>query len=130
MGKIGAVTTVLAWTLAVAACGGASEVEVRHAPTPHSADSIYVDVVNDYFYDARVYALYEGGHRYTLGIITGHSESPTTAVLWQARPIVFEISFIGAPGLYLSDELMLEPGDAIKLTTPPNIASSAFFRRR
>jgi len=131
MARIFSVATAVGSLLAVVACGGGTkEIEVQHAPTPQVSDSVYVEVANQYFYDARVYALYEGGHRYPMGLIVGNTTSPPVAILWQPRLLAFEISFIGAPGLYLSDEIMLEPGDAIKLTIPPNIATSAFFRRR
>jgi hypothetical protein len=42
---------------------------------------------------------------------------------------VFEISFIAEPGVYYTDKLVLERGDVIRLRIPPNIATSAFFRR-
>jgi hypothetical protein len=122
-------TTLATAVLLSAACGGGREVRVRRAVAPTVADSIYVQLVNDHFSDARVYALYEGGARYSLGLIVGKGRMQDAAILWQPRPLVFEISFIAEEGLYLTEELTLEPGDLIQLNIPPNISSSAFFRR-
>lgn len=111
------------------ACGGAREVEVHSAASPELTDSVYVRVTNDHFADARLYAIYEGGSRYPLGLVSGKSKAPLQAVLWQPRPLVLEISFIAEPGLYYTEDLMLERGDVVQITIPPNIATSAFFRR-
>jgi hypothetical protein len=125
-----ALTSTLAITLAAAAaCGGAREIDVRHAAAPDVQDSVYVQVSNNQFYDARVYVLFEGGARYSLGMIVGHMKGEVTPVLWQPRPMVFEISFIAQEGLYYSDEVVVDPGDMVFLSIPPNIGSSAFFRR-
>ncbi|MDH3457112.1 MAG: hypothetical protein OER90_09745, partial [Gemmatimonadota bacterium] len=122
-----AITTTLVITIAAAAaCGGAREIEVRHAAVPEVDDSVYVQVSNDQFYDARVYVLYEGGARYSLGLITGHMKSAVTPVLWQPRPMLFEISFIAREGLYYSEEVVVDPGDMVFVSIPPNIGSSAF----
>jgi hypothetical protein len=115
----------------VAACAGPSEegIQVEPAASPVTQDSIYVRVINDYFYDARVYVLYDGGARHPLGLVVGHTESQLIPVLWQPRRLEFEISFIGETGLYLSDNLNIRSGDVVHLTIPPNIATSTFFRR-
>ncbi len=123
-----ATTLLLAVGLA-SACGGGREIEIRRGATPQVNDSIYVEVVNDHYSDARVYAVYESGARYPLGLIVGKTKAPLMPILWQPRRFVFEISFIGAEGLFHSEDLILEAGDVIQLRIPPNIASSAFFRR-
>lgn len=115
--------------MVAAACGGGREVNIRRAVAPAVQDSIYVQVVNNHFSDARVYALYEGGARYPLGLVVGKGRVQEAVILWQPRPLVFEISFIAEEGQYLTEELMLDPGDLIQLSIPPNISSSAFFRR-
>jgi len=117
-------------TIALAACAGGREVRVQRAAAPAAADSVYIEIVNNYFYDARVYALYGGGARYPLGIAVGKGEVMRGAVPWQPRRLTFDIYFIGESTEYYSDDLLLEPGDVVQLTIPPNIASSAFFRRR
>jgi hypothetical protein len=115
----------------IAACAGTSdkEVEVEPARSPVTQDSIYVRVINDHFYDARVFVLYDGGERYSLGLFVGHTESQIIPVLWKPRRLEFEISFIAETGQYLSDDLSVNPGEVIHLTIPPNIATSTFFRR-
>lgn len=115
----------------VVACAGTSEKEVQIEPARSQVtqDSIYIRVINDHFYDARVFALYDGGERYSLGLLVGHTESRLIPVLWKPRRLEFEISFIGESGLYLSDDISVDPGDVVHLTIPPNIATSTFFRR-
>lgn len=122
----------LCWiAVTVAACAGTGgkEIEVEPAASRVTQDSIYVRVINDHFYDARVFVLYGGGERHSLGLLVGHTESQLIPVLWQPRRLEFEISFIGQTGMYLSDDISVAPGDVVHLTIPPNIASSAFFRR-
>jgi hypothetical protein len=111
------------------ACGGSREVEIQHAAVPMVNDSVYVRVINDHYSDARVYVVYDSGARYSLGLIVGKTKAPLAPILWQPRRLAFEISFIAAEGLFYSDDLLLEAGDVIQLRIPPNIASSAFFRR-
>lgn len=111
------------------ACGGGREVEVRHGAVPQVNDSIYVRVINNHFSDARVYVVYEGGARYSLGLIVGNTSAPLEPILWQPRAFVFEVSFIAEEGQYYSDDLVLEAGDVVELQIPPNIETSAFFRR-
>ncbi len=122
----------LCWiAVTVAACAGTGdkEIQVEPARSPTTQDSIYVQVINDKFYDARVFVLYDGGERHSLGLVVGHTESQLIPILWQPRRLEFEISFIGETGVYLSDDLSLGPGEVVRLTIPPNIATSAFFRR-
>jgi len=131
MHKTAALVVLLACpVIALAACGGGREVRVQRAAAPAVPDSIYVEIVNNYFYDARMYALYGGGARYPLGIVVGKGEVVRAAIPWQPRRLTFDIYFIGESTEYYSDDLDLEPGDVVQLTIPPNIASSAFFRRR
>ena len=115
---------------ALGACGGGRAIEVERGSAPEVADSVYVRVINDHYNDVRIHAVYEGGIRNPLGFVVGKSHGSLTAIVWQPRALVFEISLIGPDDVYLSDELILERGDLIQLTIPPNIASSAFFRRR
>ncbi len=130
MGRHAVMTTMLVTCVVVAvACGSGREVKVRRAVAPAVQDSIYVQVVNNHFSDARVYALYESGARYPLGLVVGKGRAQEAAILWQPRPLIFEISFIAEEGVYLTEELILDPGDLIQLNIPPNISSSAFFRR-
>lgn len=124
------ITLLVGASLVAVACGGGRDVTVQHAATPNVGDSIYVEVVNEHFSDARVHAIYDGGHRYTLGLVIGHSKAPLNGIPWQPHPLVLEVSFIAAGGPYYTHDLLLEPGDVITVRIPPNIETSAFFRRR
>jgi hypothetical protein len=129
MRRLRKVVPLLSAGVIAVACGSAREVEVHSAASPQLADSVYVQVTNDHFADARLYAIYDGGARYPLGLISGKSKGPLQAILWNPRPLMLEISFIAEPGLYYTEDLMLERGDVVQITIPPNIATSAFFRR-
>ena len=121
---------VTATVVTVAACAGKRDVNVRRGAVPYMGDSVYVELVNEHFNDARVHAIYDGGHRYTLGLVVGHSKAPLAGIPWQPHPLVLEITFIAAGGPYYTEALLLDPGDVISVRIPPNIATSAFFRRR
>lgn len=125
-------TTIAVVLLAAAcfACGGRHPIEVEPGPEPQVPDSIYIRIRNDHFSDARIHALYTDGTRYPVGMVTGKSVGEVTAIVWRPRPLVLEIRLIGPSEVYLSDEVLPAPGDIVALSIPPNIKSSAFFRRR
>lgn len=120
-------------TMALAAlgagCAHGGGVEVHNRSDPPATDSVYVQVINDNFNDARVHAVYDGGGRVSLGTISGKDERPERAIPWQPRPLVFEITFIVSGDRYLSVPVDLARGDFVQVRLPPNIESSGFFRR-
>ncbi|MCI0433261.1 MAG: hypothetical protein L0271_06390 [Gemmatimonadetes bacterium] len=93
------------------------------------SDSVFVEAFNDHFYEARIHAVYAGGHRHTLGTIAGNGGHSQTALLWEPRALVFEVSFIIDGSDYVSHPVDVSPGEIIEVRLPPNIHQSGFFRR-
>ena len=102
---------------------------VRPAEGPAAPDSVFVEIVNDNYYDARLHAIYEGGMRYPLGTVGGNRRQAAVAIPWQPRPLEVTVTLIIGGGAYVSDRIDVAPGDIVAVRVPPNIASSIFFRR-
>jgi hypothetical protein len=99
------------------------------AAEPSQPDSIYIDALNEHFYDARVHAVFTGGQRRSLGTIVGNGGQARTAVMWEPHALVFEISFIISGAEYVSQPLNVSRGEVVELRLPANIDQSGFFRR-
>ncbi|MBR9991180.1 MAG: hypothetical protein KFH98_15570 [Gemmatimonadetes bacterium] len=117
---------VLAVLLFSTGCAGRYD---SQAETSAEADSIYIDTLNENFYDARVHAVYTGGQRRSLGTIVGNGGYTRTAVMWEPHALVFEISFIISGAQYVSQPLNVSRGEVVDLRLPANIDQSGFFRR-
>lgn len=111
-----------------AACQRRSAVQVQPSKEPVS-DSVFVEVVNDNYYDARVHVIYQGGARHSIGTIVGNTRHDPVAIPWQPRALVIEIALIVGSGVYRSDGLDVAAGDVVAVRIPPNLDVSAFFRR-
>ncbi|HUG41106.1 MAG TPA: hypothetical protein VMM12_11505 [Longimicrobiales bacterium] len=120
-------TVAVALALLGAACAGNQGVyDAAGEPLP---DSIYVDALNDNFYDARIHAVYTGGQRRTLGTLAGNGGHLEQALGWEPHALVFVISFIISGRTYVSHPVDVSRGERVELRLPPNIDQSGFFRR-
>jgi hypothetical protein len=119
----------VALALVGAACGPRSAVRVEPAAALTAPDSVFVEIINDNYYDVRVHMIYEGGSRHSLGTIAGNRRQGAISILWQPRPLVAEVTVIIGGGVYLSDKVDVAAGDVVQIRVPPNIESSTFFRR-
>ena len=90
---------------------------------------MFVEVINDNYYDARLYALYAGGARYPLGTVGGNLSQAQVAIPWTPRPLVVELFLVIGGGHYVSDVLSPQPGEVLQVRLPPNLDASGFFRR-
>lgn len=119
--------SVLAFT---AACAAAAGLLGRNDPdAEEEPDNITIAITNDNFYDARIHAQYDGGHRYSLGTVAGNGQQAEVMIRWEPRPITFEIMLIISGAVYLSYPVQVLPGDTVEIRLPPNIDASGFFRR-
>lgn len=116
-------------TLLLVTCARSSGVAIQNNQLDAPPDSVYVEVINENFYDARVHAVYDGGHRHTLGTIHGNGGRREVALGWQPRPLTFEISFVIGGTAYVSYPVDVVRGDIVEVRLPPNIEASGFFRR-
>ncbi len=116
--------------LLVACARSRAAPETNAAPSPREGgDSVFVEVVNDNYYDARIHIVYDGGGRFTLGTVPGNQRQPARAIPWQPRPLVAQVSLIIGGGTYQSDKIDAAPGAVIEIRVPPNLRESGFFRR-
>jgi hypothetical protein len=111
----------------LAACASSGPSVTPPAPTAH--DSVTVHVLNQNYWDATVYWIYEGEVRRRLGIVRGNQDEAEFKVPWSPRMLAFEVDLIVAGGVYLSQQFSVSPGGYVDLTLPSNLQSSGFFRR-
>lgn len=112
-----------------AGCAGTRDIPVAEPAQVATPDSVYVDVRNDHFYDARIHAVFGSGQRYTLGTVQGNGGQTERALAWHPRPLMFEISFIIGGQAYVSLPVDVVRGDIVEVRLPPNIEGSGFFQR-
>lgn len=113
--------------LTAASCAGRSDRD--EAAQPVAPDSVFIDAVNEHFYDARVHAVYDGGQRRSLGTIAGNGGSTRTAIAWEPHALIFVVSFIISGASYVSQPVEVTRGENIEVRLPANIDQSGFFRR-
>ena len=113
----------------VACARSRAALETDAASIREGGDSVFVEVVNDNYYDARIHVVYDGGGRFTLGTVPGNQRQPVRAIPWQPRPLVAQVSLIIGGGTYQSDRIDAAPGAVIEIRVPPNLRESGFFRR-
>ncbi len=77
-----------------------------------------IDVQNQNFYDANIYAVY-GGYRQRLGFVTGLSEK-SFEFRWNRLDLQIDIKFISA-GSYLTESLLVDEGDWLELRIDPGL---------
>jgi len=120
-------TVIVLFAVAVA-CSRKNNPSVVGA-TPAIADSVAVEVVNDNYYDARVYVVYAGGGKYPLGTVRSHTIESDLRFAWQPRHLAFEVHLVTGFQTYLSHEVDVAPGDYLQLRLPPNFEVSDSFTR-
>lgn len=111
-----------------AGCHRARAVQVQPSKDP-VGDSIFVEVINDNYYDARVHVIYQSGARHSVGTVAGNARQAAVAIPWQPRALVIEVALIVGTGVYQSIALDVAAGDVVEVRIPPNLDVSAFFRR-
>jgi hypothetical protein len=124
---------VLAGSLAVAplvACasrGQLSEEDEAIAAALES-DSVYVTVKNQYRLDVNVYALYGGGARQFLGIVTSWNSRDFGMPGALAVSTRFRIAAdpIGSNQNYVTEEILVRMGDVVTVTVLDPLAQSYY----
>jgi len=104
---------------ALAGCGPASAGSEAGAfgTDPATAEAVQVTIQNQNFYDATVTALWEGGSRERVGIVTGLT-TRTFTIETRSDALRFEIDFL-AGGNFVGELVPANPGDHIELTLSP-----------
>ncbi|MFN8582532.1 MAG: hypothetical protein U0163_16355 [Gemmatimonadaceae bacterium] len=107
--------------LAIASPAQASGFPADTVSTARSDSTTTVEVRNQAFLDAVVYAVRDGVS-YRLGIATGNTTSKFTVPRYLDQglySLTFVIHPIGGRRNSVSDEVMVNRGDVIELTIPP-----------
>jgi len=102
--------------LAAMACGGQPGRMGR--PVPSRGDSVSITVENQNFYDANVFAAYQGQTERRLGTVTGFT-TDTFRIPWYNAQLRMRMNFIAAGGT-LSNILTVDPGDVLQLIIEPD----------
>ena len=108
------------WCLSVylflAGCASTAEQD-PFGGRPAGETTVQVTIDNQAFYDATVWALWEGGSRERVGTVT--ALTTRTFTLNQRRDAVrFEVDLLTGPD-FVGDRISVFPGDHIDLTLPP-----------
>jgi len=111
------------------ACAQPPAVRVQPNAGAVMPESVFVEVVNDNYYDARVHTIYDGGGRHSLGTIAGNRRQIARAIPWQPRSLTVEVTLIIGGGVYRSDAIDVAAGDLVQVRVPANLETSGFFRR-
>ena len=111
------------------ACAGRQGTRAEAGDAPAAADSVFVTVVNDNYYDARIHVVYDGGARYPLGTIASNHREPVITIPWLPRPFVVEVTLVIAGGVYRSQPMDASRGEFVEIRVPANLSQSGFFRR-
>jgi hypothetical protein len=97
-------------------CGGRST-----DVSPRPEGQAMVEVVNQGFSDMVIYAL-DGAQRVRLGSVTGHSSRTLTIpghLVGAGGTLRFLADPIGGNRTPVSEEMVVQPGDIVALTIPP-----------
>ena len=94
---------------------------------PGLADQIEIRVINNNFSDARLYAVHPGGREY-IGVLTGKTEANYTLDWDWSHTLAIEISLL-AGGTCTTDELIVDPGEALFLSIDSTMSTMANCRQ-
>lgn len=111
------------------ACGRRKGADVQRTDVPQTRDSIFVQIINDNYYDSRVYVVFESGTRFPLGTVSGNGRQEPVAIPWMPRALRIELLIIIGGGRFVSDPLDTRPGELVEVRIPPNVDASGFFHR-
>ena len=116
---------VAAVTVLGSACAARAG-EGNPAMTPGLEDQIEIRIVNNNFSDARLYALRPERREY-IGVLTGKTEANYILDWDFSRPLVIEFSLL-AGGTCTTDELIVDPGEALFLSIDSTLSTMANCR--
>jgi hypothetical protein len=106
--------------LVIGACRSGRDADDEPGPERGPAT---LEVENQNFLDMTVYVV-EGGARQRLGVVRGNSTTtltiPERMIRGGASPLRFLADPIGQQGLPVTEEIVVEPGDAVKMVISPS----------
>ena len=101
--------------------------EGNPAITPGLEDQIEIRIINNNFSDARMYAVHPQGREY-IGVLTGKTEANYILDWDLSQTLAIEISLL-AGGTCTTEELIVDPGEALFLSIDSTLATMANCRQ-
>ena len=122
-------TLTVAALVAVPAAAAQTAPEERSETPAAVSERTTVRVINNNWNDITVYA-YRGGHRRRLGTVTSFTSrvfTLRTEFLIQSDELRLIADPIGHRGVYVSESLLVNPGDVVEWRVLNNIRQSTIF---
>lgn len=94
---------------------------------PPQSNEITLHVINQNYYDARLFARWRNGRRVSIGSVTGFDEE-TFTFRWEYFDIQVEINLLSV-GRHLSPWMMVDKGDELELVIDPSLDKRIRRRR-
>jgi len=95
---------------------------------PLRENEIALNVINQNYYDARLFARWGNGHRASIGHVTGFDEK-RFVFRWQDFDLQVEINLLSV-GVHETPWMNVERGDELELVIDPSLDRSIRIRRR
>ena len=118
MKRVYVVTLLVCAALYTTGCGrlsGGSE----DGQVPSQNDGITLHVINQNFYDARLYARWQNGRRVSIGYVTGFDEQDFD-FRWEGFDLRVEINLLSV-GVHFTTWMIVDKGDELELVIDPSL---------
>jgi hypothetical protein len=101
------------------------------AVRPTAADSVFIDVENQGFYDASIFVSFAGSTRRRLGTAQAYSDA-TFTVRWEPYDLWVEVDFVGVRGVIRTAAFSMNPGETLEVQLPASSSrtGNVIARRR
>ncbi len=113
--RLSVVSCVVA--VALAACGRSVGGGPNDEFEPRRGQELTLEVRNQNFYDATLYAVWQSGLRYRLGTVSGNGKR-TFTFRWQSLQLQIEIDLLSV-GKHFTDPMPVDKGDELELVIEP-----------
>jgi hypothetical protein len=107
-------------------CGRVSS-RPEELPVVLRDNEIALRVINQNYYDARLFARWRNGHRQSIGHVPGFNEE-TFVFRWQYFDLQVEINLLSV-GIHYTPWMNVERGDELELVIDPALDRSIRIRR-
>ena len=110
----------------VTSCGPLSG-HTEEVPMVMRENEIALHVINQNYYDARLFARWRNGRRVSIGHVTGFDEE-TLVFRWEYFDIQVEINLLSV-GIHYTPWMNVERGDQLELVIDPSLDKRIRIRR-
>jgi hypothetical protein len=114
---------VSVWVAGCGLIGG-----TRNEQGPMAGNQVTLHVINQNYYDARLFARWRNGRRVSIGQVTGFDEESFT-FRWEYFDLQVEINLLSV-GVHYTPWMNVDRGDELELVIDPSLDKSIRIRRR